>query len=151
MRQNCGNTHSLRQLQFIPRQVKDLSPSLMHMEVGQEHEAWASREFKMAPSSLPLQNIVCLTFQQTPAEPGLLTSGWLACWLGCSKTGRCWSPKKGALYTEGGGLGTAQGQSLVRPKQSPGFHPKHHEERKEKACYKEGRHTTRCRWISGPG
>jgi hypothetical protein len=26
----------------------------MHMEVGQEHEAWASREFKMAPSSLPL-------------------------------------------------------------------------------------------------
>lgn len=39
IRQNCGNTHSLRQLQFISREVKDLSLSLMQIEVGQEHVA----------------------------------------------------------------------------------------------------------------
>lgn len=50
IRQNSGNTHSLRQLQFIPREVKDLSLSLMQTEVGQERGAWKTQ------SSPPLQS-----------------------------------------------------------------------------------------------
>lgn len=30
------------------------------------------------------------------------------------------------------GLGAAQGQSLIRPAQSPGFHPKHHKKGEKK-------------------
>lgn len=39
------------------------------------------------------------------------------------------SPKKGAFYKREAGLGAAQGQSLVRAAQSPGFHPKLHRKR----------------------
>lgn len=35
------------------------------------------------------------------------------------------------------GLGAAQGQSLIRPVQSPGFHPKHHKKRAKKTSVAE--------------
>lgn len=61
------------------------------------------------------------------------------------------SPKKGAFYKREAGLGAAQGQSLVRAAQSPGFHPKLHRKRgggQEKTCYNEGSNTVANAWVA---
>lgn len=64
-RQNWGNTHSLTTI--YPKRSEG---GCKWRWVGQEHQAWASQEFKMAHSTPPLLNRVYLTFQQIPAEPG---------------------------------------------------------------------------------